>query len=341
VGGGTVPPPKAPAELERAPKQQVVAPDLSDAALAAELRPLNERKRKFEILAWSAFGLAFFVFLGASIMASNGGRLLSLSGMALGGLLLWGSRACIKEKKVIISAHVIQGMLADNFELIEYIPHHFFQKQQLGVSQLQGWSTNKGNDFFRAKYKGVSFAFSDVWLGNGRTTTFKGHWLILDLHKEIPAPLIISELEKWGELGQEAWIYMAQEPFRDTFTTLTKSPELLSQVLTPAFIEFLLTTRHPFGYTFSFHQPKHLFFGGTQVHFSIHTNHDSFEPCDDAQDVPALRVRVQREIDFIKNVIDGFLLIDGLFEEEKSDEEAEKRKLYTRLTRCLANRVSE
>jgi len=241
-----------------------------------------------------------------------------------GGICMGISALYVKEKKALISDHVIKGMLAANFELIEYAPRKSFLRGQLKDSQLRGWARTMGNDFLRARYKGISFAFSDVFLsGLSRRdpVRFKGQWLILDLHKEIPASLILSQMLTVSQIqngiGSGAWVNIELPPFRGTFVALTKSPELLPRVLTPAFAGFLLALRQ----SFAFNNEKHLFFEGTQAHIGINTNHDSFElkAGDDMQDIPALRERIQGEIDFIKEIIDGFLLTEWLFEGEQSE----------------------
>ena len=228
-----------------------------------------------------------------------------------------------KEEKALVGAQVVESLLAGNFELIEYAPQKSFSMEQLLASQLRGWSSFEGNDFFRGTYKGVSFAFSDVQLA---PLFFKGQWLILDLHREMPAPLMISELEDRGSFGKKARVqieeppkaHIAQAQFSNTFTILTDTSDLVSQVLTPDFMEFLLGIGPPPASSAS-HTGKHLLFEGKQVHIFIYSDHDLFELAgSEVQNIPAFLERVQREIDFIKRVIDGFLLIEGLFEGRES-----------------------
>jgi hypothetical protein len=84
-----------------------------------------------------------------------------------------------------------------------------------------------------------------------------------------------------------------------------------------------------------------MFFGDGQAHFGIDTKNDFFEPCSEIHDIPALRERTQAQIDCIKAIIDGFLLLDELFQEGASADALEKRELYTRLARSLAKGTSE
>jgi len=203
---------------------------------------------------------------------------------------------------MFVSAHVIGGVLADNFELVKHDPQESISGEQLRASRLRGWGRSEGSDFFEAKYKGISFVFSNVKLYDERIrgeTILDGQWLVLDLRKEMPGALMISGLEKEDRLDK-ATVQIEQ------FAVRTEFPELVSEVLTPAFVLFLLSMR-----------PRvHLFFEGKQLYFGVDAGKYLFEPWFKVQEIPALRERVQREIDDIKRIIDGCLLLDWLFQEE-------------------------
>jgi len=296
----------------------VVTPSSGDAALSEKLQPLNVKKQIFQTIGFLLLAPALFVlFLSRAGMVDGGLTLgLGVLGGILGAICLYISNSYGKEKKALISKHVIQGVLEENFELVKYAPLESFSEEQLRISQLRGWNKFKGNDFFQAKYKNVSFQFSDVWLGRSRANRLKGQWLILDLYREIPAPLIISELERRGDLGRKARVQLEQTPFSDRFTVLTESPDSIPKILTPEFIEYLLTADDQ-----SFYNGQHLFFMGKQAHYGINSELDLFEPCDNVQNIPALRERVQEEIDHIKRIIDGFLLIEGLFQGAETEDD--------------------
>jgi len=244
--------------------------------------------------------------------------------MILSLFFLHKSHQYAKEMKGFISTYVVAGMLAENFELTQYDPLSSLTEEQLIISQLQGWDRHTGNDFFQGKHRGISFTFSDVALFkkkklDGRDDkVFEGQWLILDLHNKLPAPLMISTLETKGGFDKETKVQVQPEGLGDRFTVLTTSPHVVPQVLTPAFIEYLLTPNNLAGYTFSTHRP-HVFFDRMQAHIGLYTWDDLFEPCANVRDIPALRERVQKEIDYIKRIIDGFLLTDGLFAVEGAD----------------------
>jgi len=151
------------------------------------------------------------------------------------------------------------------------------------------------------------------------TAKFLGQWMILALDKELPAPLLISEIETKGDFGRRARAQMEQEQRQvGAFTVLTESLALAEQVLTPKFTDFLLNPPsapcHP-----SSHNAMHLFFMGKQAHIGLETARKLLVPCRDVRDIPALNERIQGEIDYIKKILDGFLLTNGLFAEDKTE----------------------
>lgn len=233
------------------------------------------------------------------------------------GLIFYVRSICpLLDMRALISTHVVQGMLEDNFELIEYRPKEFISTAKVRSSYLP-WSVTGGTDFFRAKYRGVFFEFSDVWLYSERLGR-KAQWLILGLHREIPTPLMISGWEPRGEHFSKQARQERVSGNRIRYAVFTESPDLLPHVLTPAFQEFLFKPHNSLLYTPS----KHIFFKEAHAHFGIGIGargRDFFEPCRNVQDIPAFRERVQEEIDCIKNIIDGFLLIEWLFPGAETD----------------------
>jgi len=268
-----------------APAPRAPLPRAGDAALSGKLQALHTQNLGHQFLGW-----------------------------------LMGAPALDEIRKALISLYVVEGMLADSFELIEYVPQESISDKQLRASQLRGWNMNTGNDFFEAKYRGVSFAFSDVELSSqtGRdsygATVFLGQWFILDLHEKISAPLLISEWETLDRIDEEIEVPLEEGLLGDTCTVRTESPDLAEQVLTPAFMAFLSNLRESSTDALFIHERQlHLFFWGRQVHIGINSRRDFFEPRENAQDIPALRAQIQGEIDFIKGIIDGLLLLEWLF----------------------------
>ena len=235
-------------------------------------------------------------------------------GMGAGAIFMKISSEYLSKKKALISEYVVQAMLEDNFEQVEYNPTGTFSYEHLAASGLR-WTGSKGNDVFKAGYKGVTFAFSDVelWRGVGRhrTDVLRGQLLIIDLHRELSTPLMVSEIERRGRDSFSKGDRLQQ--FEGRFHVFCKSDELASQVLTPGFVEFLHERS----------DSQHLFFDGKTVHYGKDTRCDFFEPCSNVRDIPAVRERIQDEIDDIKHIIDGFLLNQYLFPVEAPGSENE------------------
>jgi len=220
-----------------------------------------------------------------------------------------------KEKKRLISANVVRDMLADAFDLISYKPEESISEYHVQESQLRGWKVMQGSDLLRARYKGVSFTFSDLRLETGgrhSRTIFAGQWLIVPLRKAISPPLVVSELAKKGLVNDaRSKVQMEDIAFSKKFNVLTEDPHTAFYVLTPHFMEFIVSARQVA------QGAKHLCFAGNRAHIALSTGRDSFEPCANVADLRALRRRIQEEIDDIKSIIDEFLLNEGLLEIEQ------------------------
>ena len=327
---------KMPDFTRETPTQDVVAtsspptpPDtpVTDCTLSEKLMPLNKKRQFSYILGVIFLVPAAVLFLVSYINATESLLALSLLLGAGGGISLFISNNFTKEKKTLISSHVITGMLAEQFELYSYNPLSTFSQEEVERSELRRWHRISGNDMLAANYRGVNFHFADVKLvrqsGRSSHTVFKGQWLILDLPNEISAPLMISTLEKKGRFprGQRNSIPTGNEHFDSKFTVLTENPELVPQIVTNSLISFLLPTNYenidfddPLAMSFMQLSEHHLFFKGKEAQIGIHSGRDLFEPCRNVDDIPALRERILSEMDEIKAIIDAFLQIDALFE---------------------------
>ena len=258
------------------------------------------------------FTIVFFLSLGA------------------GGASLYHSFSFAKVKKAIISEHLVGDMLARAFQLEDYAPQETFSEEEIAQSGLRGIHTVKGNDLFAARYRGVSFRFADVRLiaGHGRDQrkVITGQWLILDLPRELPASVIISEVERPKWRDKRPKIETGNEKFDSVFTVFGKSSALAATILQPSFIEFLLKPRSG---TFFERDPKHVFFGNKQAHIGIDTWRDLFEPCRNVGDIEALKERISKEVEEIKTLLDHFLQIEALFDQEEAQETKTKEEGQT------------
>jgi len=97
---------------------------------------------------------------------------------------------------------------------------------------------------------------------------------------------------------------MENVAFNEQFNVLTEDPHTAFYILTPQFMEIILSARE------RAYDKKHMCFTGEHLHIAIDTESDFFEA---RRSVVALKARVQNEIDYIKNIIDEFLLNERLF----------------------------
>ena len=310
-------PPVASASGANAGDSASAAPDVvqspCDTTLSKKLVPLNRKRSIFTTIGW-VFLCCWLIVLLITWANNQLAPVIFSFAIVIAGVICIGISGSYKsKKKTIISEHIVQAMLEDNFGQVEYNATETFSDEQLTASGLR-WTGSSGNDVFKTEYKGVTFAFSDVvlWRGSGRNQTdvLHGQLLIIDLHREFPTPLMVSELEKSRDIFSKE---DRQRQLEGRFRVFCKSDELATQVLTPGFMQFLNTIS----------ESQHLFFDGKTVHYGRYTKDDFFEPCSNVRDIPAVRKRIQSEIDCIKRIIDRFLANEYLFPGEAPDSESE------------------
>ena len=295
---------------------------LTDCTLSEKLIPLNRKRQLFLTL-----GVIFFIPAITISFSRVPGRVLEplwlLFPMAVffvfGAYSFHLSHQYTKKKKTLISTHFLHSMLAEQFELYHFDPLAHFSAEELEPAQLKPeiWNKAEGNDLFQASYQGVTFRFSNMklsdssspYLGSSSIWKLKGQWLILDLHKAISAPLIVSELENKGQMGKAARIETGNADFDKRFTVLCEHPDLVPQVLSEDFMKFLLH----YDCIFAYHK-RHVCFKENVVHICIKSDRYIFSPWDYVRDIPAMREQMLGEMDELKKIIDGFLQIDALFE---------------------------
>jgi len=242
-----------------------------------------------------------------------------------------------KKAKQLVSDNIIRNALQGAFELIEYAPQKHIGEYLYWETQPGFWKSNRGNDYIRAKYRGVEFMFSDVIFGRDKHTTFQGQWLIFSLSKEISPPIFIS----WWKIMEIKNVKSVQIKYRlqyDDEDNMRKSVQLLNRTYGNDFdfdlsrkfwtnkdsehmarnilnsrFEEKITSAGGIG-------PKHMCFKGNRFHLAIYTFRDFFEPCKKVTDIPAARAMVQEDVDSLKNlveaVIDWLLSNEHLFAEE-------------------------
>ena len=175
----------------------------------------------------------------------------------------------------------IREMLANTFELESYEPDGFFSPEQLRETNLKSFDECSGSDLVKGKYKGVPFAFCDLLLteeidytdddGDSRTmkaTNLEGQWIEFKLKKQIDSTVYVAEKEvkvaserkekankakasiglkanpnygpyHFGGKVEEAFTDNAL--FNRNFQIFTDDKQAMFYVLTPHFMEYILT----------------------------------------------------------------------------------------------------
>jgi len=301
----------------RGQHRQTSAPRLTEAELTKKLQSSFVKRKVFKILFILSIPLSptLFFLIGFTFRTELGA--FADWSIAVGILPIFFfafmmDRYKDNKKALVNASNIVHDMLAENFDLITYQPDQFFDAEQLQESQLTGWNTYHGSDYFKAEYRGVKFSFSDINLrliaNAGRHQTeafiFTGQWMIIDLNKPVKSPVIVSELRSKSTLSALSEVQMENVAFNEQFSALTEDPHTAFYVLTPQFMENILSAReHAYG-------KKHMCFTRDRVHVAIDTGCDFFEA---RKNISALKARVQSEIDYIKNIIDEFLLNERLF----------------------------
>jgi len=226
---------------------------------------------------------------------------------------------------------LLREVLNDSFEVIEYDRHRLIEDDLLREGQFNYlWYTRFSRDYLRARYRGVDFIFADVELSiiqlqmrsrssfSTPVTLFQGPWLVITSQKEINPAVVVSQKKsrkaRKGEfpgtkpLKTKSDVQMENPAFQEKFWTFSDDQVIPYRVLTPHFMEFILSAGEVAD------GATHLCFTGDHVHVAIHTGRKFFSLCTKAKDFPTFRANIEKEVNYIKAIIDELLLNEQLFE---------------------------
>jgi len=247
----------------------------------------------------------------------------SIIGSIFSTVALLVARTTYEDNRKRLTENVVYDMLKKNFELLTYKPKESFNVDELTESMFLGWNSYDGNDYFEARYRGVKFSFSDIHLsmvlrtsrgGQSEVSLFTGPWMIIDTNKSVKVPVVVSEIKDKGRMDdRRSKVHMENIEFDNQFNVFTEDPHTAFYVLTPSFMEIILSARErAFG-------KKHMCFTGNRAHVAVDTKFDFFAyRRGDENNLAALEARLQGEIDYIKDIIDELLLNERLFNPQKA-----------------------
>ncbi|MDR0290987.1 MAG: DUF3137 domain-containing protein [Treponema sp.] len=296
--------------------------NLTDAELVKKLESLNTKRENFSafikmLLILLFLNIAVIIFLGFVMPDFYEPFMISIlvitSLFSIATLIypIYGN------KMKMLLLNMIEDTLKKNFESIEYKHDSHISEAMVRKIKFFYFKRIYGSDFVRATYKGVGFEFSDIWLNTkskdeaNQLDHFKGQWLVISMAKEINPPVTVSGLLgislSWFK-DEQKMVKMENEAFNKQFTVFTEDPQKAFYVLTPHFMEFIMSLNQLTDIKL------HLCFAGFHAYIIANTGRNSFYPYDkDGYGLNLLRNKMQREVDFIKRVIDGFLQNERLF----------------------------
>ena len=297
---------------------------LSDGELAGQMKALNAKSNTMKVLALiCAIGMfvlwAVHPLIGA-VMFIPAAVFTVLSAKAGG------------KAKNLLANNITRDILSEVFDKVIYCAQYRLPDETIREARLIGkWDRASGSDLISAKYKGHAVNFSDLELeeeveredSDGNTTTdyvtkFKGQWLILELGREVPAMLRLREnIERTGKLSRKLFggrienkgdIKTENEAFNKRFQILTEDPHSAFYILTPHFIEFIMSADD------AANTETDICFIENRVHIACHTGRDSFElQKNDGANLEQIRARMKRELKYITSITDELLRNEYLF----------------------------
>ncbi|MCL2109489.1 MAG: DUF3137 domain-containing protein [Oscillospiraceae bacterium] len=231
------------------------------------------------------------------------------------------------EKKKIITNNVVHEVLSEVMEVIDYQPQsHIDEETLLSAALLNPWEQCLGSCYTKAKYKGVNIEFSDVGLlhegydslqvRRKKTFKFKGQWLIIETKKNENWQVTLKERTSSGLIGEKSEFETANKDFNKKFQIQTDRPAALYDFLTARFVVSILKMDE------KANARTYICFtnnenGNNRIHVALHNNREMFDfkPLKKfrSDDLPTIKWRIRREIDYVVGVVDEILQNSELF----------------------------
>ena len=253
-----------------------------------------------------------------------------------------------KQKKLDIKAEIMNEALSEVFTDCYYSLEEKIKAETVRDSGLiDEWNLDtdsydmkkrfeyRGNDYFKGKYKGHEIECSDVDItkyftvidtdedGNQEEredfeTSFKGIWMICKLEKSLGTMIRVREKEDTpiifikivGKRKQvKSDVETENTSFNEQFQVLTDNPQKAFYVLTPHFMEHILSADNKANGRIL------LSFSNDKVHIAIHNRKDSFEikKGSEIKEPELLKKRIQSELKYATDILDELLRNQNLF----------------------------
>jgi hypothetical protein len=294
-------------------------------ALINELTPKIRRKAVLSgILGIIGTVCGIIALIWFKFLPSLGFAALGFIAITAASVLVTTANRKRREIKYAISDNIVRSVITDRFDIILYSPGGYLRKGLIRAGDLiHGWNRISGSDLIKGSYRGVRFAFSDVYLEyeksnnrnrKKRTVIFKGQWLILELLKTISCNVQLRERSDTS--SEKSDIETENIEFNRRFQIIAPNKLNAFYVLTPQFIEQILNARN------RANSRTFISFDGNKMHVALHNGRDLFELCDKknpfaVSNMATLRMQMRWDVNYIANVIDEFLKNECLFGEVK------------------------
>jgi len=311
------------ADLTLSPEDAAKA-RLSDAELSCHLTALRKKASTMKILAAVCVVSIFLLWIIHPLIGASA----FIPAFVFAFLYTKaGSKA-----KTLLANNITRDIISQVFDGCIYAAQYCLPDETLREAALiPNWDMATGSDLVSAKYKGHAINFSDIELSeeveredsDGNTSTsyetkFKGQWMILELGREVPAKLRLREnVGRSGKISKKILgerienksdIKTENEAFNKRFQILTEDPHSAFYILTPHFIEFIMSADD------AANTRTYLCFFENRVHIACDTGKDSFElQKNDGADLDRIRARMRRELSFITSIADELLKNEYLF----------------------------
>ena len=321
---------------------------LSDKELSEKMELLLQKSRKKKTAGILSLIGAFVVSFPLFFMIGNFAYVIFFALLALGLVNLVQFSGAQNQMKTLVGANIIRDMLADVFELESYQPSGSFTAEQVKQTGLiNGWDECSGSDLVKGKYKGISFAFSDIKLVSvtettddegetktSRTTVFQGQWMEIYLNKQIETVLYVRErlskggiknalMGKVGEMLDKVMtrktnkeiqeVQTENTAFNTKYQILTDDPHTMFYILTPHFMEYIISADA------AANGQTNFCFAGDRVRVALQNTRDFFEigNVKSVSDIEGLRTKFRSEMQCIVGILDELLKNEFLFGTEE------------------------
>jgi hypothetical protein len=215
----------------------------------------------------------------------------------------------------MFKVNVVHDTLASIIEGCVYKSRQSISKKEIYDTKLvSGWNRFSGEDYIKGTYKGRAIECSDIHLkretgsrkgGKKVKTIFKGHWLICELAKKLPAVIRLSEGS--GDSNAET----ENVAFNSKYSIFTDDPHYMFYVLTPHFMEYIIAADE------AANARTYFCFAGEKVHIAVDSRRDTFEVRGaDRKNPEMARERIKKEMTYITGILDELLQNNYLFGEE-------------------------